>query len=211
MGSGFAAEPVKLPLELGTLVTAGRTYEGAKITGYDAVGVKLLHEAGTARVPYDRLPPDLSSRFEQDRQAAREQLLAERVMQAENDQRAAAVETRVQQEEARYTAANGLKPKMTKFDAVLAGQRVVELQNYIGYLKLGIVKARGEYREREMRADQAEARSYYRNSYYYSNYRYSRRGDSIRRSALKYQTQIEQAMVLIDLAQDEITRLEGGR
>lgn len=81
-----AIEPVKLPLDVGTLKTRdGKIFEGAKVTGHDAVGVKIIHSGGVARVEYARLPKDLAERFPRDREAAKEQLDKEAKDEAAND------------------------------------------------------------------------------------------------------------------------------
>ena len=81
-----AVEPVKLPLDVGTLKTRdGKVFQDAKITGQDAVGVKILHAGGVARVEYARLPKDLAERFPRDREAAKEQLAKEAKDEAAND------------------------------------------------------------------------------------------------------------------------------
>ena len=74
IGIGFAAEPVTFPLEVGTLKAGLRTYEEARIVGFDPIGVKVVHDSGTARVPFEFLPDELRLRFNHDRQAAKEQV-----------------------------------------------------------------------------------------------------------------------------------------
>ncbi|WP_265594515.1 hypothetical protein [Haloferula sp. BvORR071] len=59
-----AVEPAKLPLEVGTLtLRGGKVYEGVTITGQDAVGIKITHSGGTARVPFENLPQAIADRF----------------------------------------------------------------------------------------------------------------------------------------------------
>lgn len=71
----FAAEPVELPLAIGTLkLRDGSVYEDAKVVGQDAVGLKIMHAGGTARLPFAKLPKELADRFPRDHQAAKEQL-----------------------------------------------------------------------------------------------------------------------------------------
>jgi len=83
-----AAEPVALPLELGTLTTVGtgsRTYDGVTIVGKDAVGIKINHEGGTSRIAFEKLPADLRERFSVDPEAAKAQLRAEAEKNAAHD------------------------------------------------------------------------------------------------------------------------------
>ena len=70
-----AVEPVVLPLDVGTLTMRdGKVYESVKVIGQDAVGVKISHAGGTARIPFEKLPKDLAARFPRDHAAAKEQL-----------------------------------------------------------------------------------------------------------------------------------------
>ena len=74
-GVAWAVEPLTLPMEVGTLRTRdGKVFEGAKITGHDAVGVKVVHASGTARLAFDRLQPELAARFPRDPGAVKQQL-----------------------------------------------------------------------------------------------------------------------------------------
>lgn len=71
LGAAALAEPVTLPLEVGTLRTRdGKTYEQVKIVGEDDAGVKILHAGGIARLGYERLPKELASRLGYDAAAA---------------------------------------------------------------------------------------------------------------------------------------------
>ena len=68
-----------LPMDLGTLTTRDhKVYENAKAIGADAVGLKITHEAGTARVPFNRLPRELADKFQVKPGAAAEQLRKEK-------------------------------------------------------------------------------------------------------------------------------------
>jgi hypothetical protein len=85
-GVAWAVEPLKLPMDLGTLKTRdGKVLEGAKIVGHDAVGVKVIHSSGTARLTFDRLPPGLAARFPRDPDAAKRQLEKEARQDAEHE------------------------------------------------------------------------------------------------------------------------------
>ena len=88
--AGFvrAAEPVAFPMELGTLTTVGagsRTYDGVKVVSSDAVGIKIMHEGGTSRIAYDKLPLELRQRFAVDPEAAKAQLRKEAERNAAHD------------------------------------------------------------------------------------------------------------------------------
>lgn len=85
-GAAWAVEPLKLPMDVGTLKTRdGKVLEGAKIVGHDAVGVKVIHSSGTARLTYDRLPRELAARFPRDPDAAKRQLEKEARQDAEHE------------------------------------------------------------------------------------------------------------------------------
>ena len=100
-GVALAAEPVTLPLELGTLKTIGvgsRTYDGVKIIGTDAVGIKISHEGGISRIAYDRLPRELAARFAVDTEAAQAQLQKEAQEGAAHERAMREAEQQVQRE-----------------------------------------------------------------------------------------------------------------
>ncbi len=87
-GFSLAAEPVTFPMEVGTLKTVGagsRTYDGVKVVSKDAVGIKIMHEGGTSRIAYDKLPPELKQRFAVDPEAAKAQLRKEAEQNAAHD------------------------------------------------------------------------------------------------------------------------------
>ena len=82
----WAVEPLKLPMDVGTLKTRdGKVLEGAKIVGHDAVGVKVIHSSGIARLTFDRLPPELAARFPRDPDAAKKQWEKEARRDAEHE------------------------------------------------------------------------------------------------------------------------------
>lgn len=90
---GLAAEPVVLPLDLGTFKTLdNKVYEEAKVIGSDAVGIKIMHAGGTARIIYDRLPRDLAAKFEVKPEAAKEQLEKEAAAAAAHEREMKVVE-----------------------------------------------------------------------------------------------------------------------
>lgn len=60
LASSAPAETVKFD-SLATL--DGRTYQKVEVIGHDAVGIKIKHEGGIARLPFEKLPKDLQSRF----------------------------------------------------------------------------------------------------------------------------------------------------
>lgn len=158
MGTALAAEPLVLPLDLGTLKTRdGRVFDAAKVVEQDAVGIKILHEAGTARIAYDRLPSDVAARFIHDRAAARAQLEKEAMERAAND-------TAMQQEaaaddedgtEVPGAAMEGM-PDLTGKAAV---ERILLLENYITRLRAGIVKIEQDIKKRRGAEDRAADRA----------------------------------------------------
>ena len=141
-----AVEPVKLPLDVGTLKTRdGKVYEGAKVTGSDAVGVKITHAGGLARVEYARLPKDLAAKFPRDREAAKEQLAKEAKDEAAHDR---AVDKAVVEKKtpAGETDSDNSDTADTAVEAkpVLQGNpevKIAALNAYISRLEDGITKA----------------------------------------------------------------------
>jgi hypothetical protein len=47
------------PKKLGDLTIDGKTYENANMTAKRADGISIMHDAGTARIPYEKLPEKL--------------------------------------------------------------------------------------------------------------------------------------------------------
>jgi hypothetical protein len=94
IGSCLAVEPPVLPMDIGNFQANGREFVGAKIVAADAVGVKIMHEAGTARIAYDRLPPEIAAKFPRDEAAAEAQKRKEAAeMDAHERETAVAAET----------------------------------------------------------------------------------------------------------------------
>ncbi len=138
--SAFALEAPKLPLEVGTLKTReGKVLENAKIVGSDAVGVKVVHAGGTARLTYDRLPKELAARFPRDPEAAKKQLEKEAREGAEHDRTVdKAVAKNEQEENAEEDSPLEGAPEL-KGDAKA---KIASLNAYISRLEAGIRKAR---------------------------------------------------------------------
>lgn len=141
----LAVEPVKLPLEVGTLKTReGKVLEGVKIVGADAVGVKVIHSGGTARLPYERLPKELAARFPRDDGAAKEQLEKEAREEAAHDRSMNQAEAR---EKAKAVAEDEDEGGDTAVEGApeLAGStqaRIASLEGYVKRLQAGIAKSR---------------------------------------------------------------------
>ena len=71
---------------LDTLSTKrGRTYNKVTISGVDEVGVKIVHEAGTARIKFAELPDLFQRRFGYDPNRADELLIRERALARARD------------------------------------------------------------------------------------------------------------------------------
>lgn len=141
----LAVEPVKLPLDLGTLKTReGKVLEGVKIVGADAVGVKVIHSGGTARLPYERLPKELAARFPRDADAAKEQLEKEAQQEAAHDRSMDQATTREKKnaepeetDEGGDTAVEGA-PELSGSTKA----RIASLESYIRRLEAGIANSR---------------------------------------------------------------------
>jgi len=141
-----ALEPVTLPLVVGTLKTRdGKIFEGAKITGHDAVGVKIIHSGGVARVEFDRLPKELAERFPHDQAAAKEQLDKEAKREAAHDRAVDKV-----RDEKKTPAGEADDDTADTDDTAVEGEpelqgdaavKIASLNAYISRLEAGINKA----------------------------------------------------------------------
>lgn len=216
LGIGFASEPVEFPMELGSLKTKLRTYEGAKIVNVDAIGVKVVHESGTARVPFHLLPEDIASKFERDAAAAKLQAAAEVAEENIYHQQVAAAEMVALREKQIELERNGGQPKKSQADLMQASIRAENLQNYITGLRMGILKTEAEIAKKVMRAQQAQIRANARDlrdtgtTYGSRSLRGATRMISARIQNLPNQVKIEQAKILIERAEIQIMRLERG-
>lgn len=145
--SCLAAEPVQLPLALGTFkLRDGKVYEDARIISHDAIGVKIMHAGGTARVPFAKLPKELAERFPRDHQAAKKQL--------EKEAKAATAHERSVDKALSDPAKDGLSPKpaprgsgsLEKLPEAQGDKetKIAALQAYIDRMEYGIDLARTE-------------------------------------------------------------------
>jgi len=210
-----AAEPVQLPLDVGTLkMRDGKVYEGVKIVGQDAVGVKITHAGGTARLPFVRLPKDLTDRFTRDHAAAREQLEKEARAAATHGK---AVDKAVAKQESEDeteppTAVEGMPDPKGDPTAKIAA-----LRGYIERLESGIENARAEAVHAQERANSYRAAAYtqvatttetsviYQNR---TNQSKLRRAEFQERRARNLDERIREANSLIEGARTKIRTLE---
>jgi hypothetical protein len=159
MGTALAAEPLVLPLDLGTLKTRdGRVFDAAKVVEQDAVGIKILHEAGTARIAYDRLPPGVAARFIHDRAGARAQLEKEAMERAANE-RAMQQAAAAADDEDGTEVAGAVIEGMPDLAGKAAVERILLLENYITCLRAGIVKIEQDIKKRKEAEDRAAERA----------------------------------------------------
>lgn len=148
--AAIPAGAVELPMDVGTLTTRDhKVYENAKIVGADAVGVKITHDAGTARIPFTRLPRELAEKFEVKPGAAAEQLRKEKEDAAAHDREVARGMVEADREAADKAIEKALSDpakleaalpddmRTTPFDALLetpggdAGRRITYLEEFI--------------------------------------------------------------------------------
>ena len=142
--AAFAAEVVKYPLDVGTLKTRdGKVFEEAKVLGKDAVGVKIIHSGGTARISFDRLPKELAARFPVDRDAAREQLEKEAEKEVAHDRAIDRTLAKRTMDGADGDAAGSEKPlEAAPKSRGNRGEKIASLEAYIRRLEAGIENAR---------------------------------------------------------------------
>ncbi|MBX3741738.1 MAG: hypothetical protein KF712_12150 [Akkermansiaceae bacterium] len=168
------AGAVELPMELGTLTTRDhKVYENAKVVGADAVGLKITHDAGTARVPFNRLPRELADKFQVKPGAAAEQLRKEKEDAAAHDREVARGMVEANREAADKAIEKALSDpaildaalpeemRHTAFEAMLeprdadAGRRITYLENFIERTYRQIDAAKKEIHRQSERATKA--------------------------------------------------------
>lgn len=160
-GVAWAVEPLKLPMDVGTLKTRdGKVLEGAKIVGHDAVGVKVIHSSGTARLTYDRLPRELAARFPRDPDAAKRQLEKEARQDAEHE---AAVNDALKPQtepadEAEADAGEPVEEEIAPVEEEVklegsAQTKIAALEAYIARLEKGIAEETAEADELQQKAN----------------------------------------------------------
>ncbi len=211
IGVGFAAEPIAYPIEVGVLKAGVRTYEQVKIVGADAIGVKVVHASGTARVPFDQLPDDLRARFNHDRNAAKEQVKAEVESGKAYERQLAESRISVSLREGGMSESGAaIPPKRSQADVMRDTIRAEQLQAYIFRLRSGIIRTESVIEKRMLRAQQSHMRSIARGGMYSSrSFRAISRTIGAEIRTLPEREKIAQAKLLIEYAEDEISRLEG--
>lgn len=218
IGCALAAEPVQLPLAIGTLkLRDGSVYEEAKVVGQDAVGLKIMHAGGTARLPYVKLPKELADRFPRDAKAAKEQLDKE-AKEANAHERS--VDKAVSKQKAEEEADDAELPFWEKEPDIEGNPlvKIAPLNAYIGRLENGIEKAREDAARNRERAIDARAKSTIHvtrtdsSGQIYSETRTSqaklRRAETLERRARDLDRRCRDAEKLIELTQQRIKELE---
>lgn len=151
----MAAETVQLPLDVGTLTTTdNRVYEGVKVVGQDAVGLKITHAGGTARVAYEKLPAALAKRFPRDPDAAKKQKEEEAKAEAAHDRAVA----KALADEGEENAGTLEKAPEMKGDNQA---KIAAMEGYIVRLQQGIAEAQAEVEKSRLRAADLRADASY--------------------------------------------------
>ncbi|WAC20624.1 hypothetical protein OVA24_04425 [Luteolibacter sp. SL250] len=187
-GIVLSAEPVKFPLELGSLTTVGagsRTFDGVKVVSSDAIGIKIMHEGGTSRIAYDKLPPELRQRFAVDPEAAKEQLRKEAEQNAAHDRAVGDGMQTPGADGGKTPLPDMAKPQVPgqadensdeaflnrilgedKPDATgrTKAEKIVLMKGYVAHLKQQIAKLDEDLKKREERASRSSTRSSNRGS-----------------------------------------------
>ena len=162
VGCAFAAGPVELPLSIGTLkLRDGSVYEDAKVVGQDAVGLKIMHAGGTARLPFAKLPKELADRFPRDAKAAKEQLEKE-AKEATAHERSvdkAVAKQKTDEEEAEEDDGSQLSWEKAPEAEGNARAKIAALEAYIRRLEDGVDNAREDAARSRERANESRATS----------------------------------------------------
>ena len=223
----MAAEPVVLPLDLGTFKTLdNKVYEEAKVIGSDAVGIKIMHAGGTARIIYDRLPRDLAAKFEVKPEAAREQLEKEAAAAAAHER-----EMKIALKEEKKPGAEDGKPVSIEGEeeeesvwgpeellvpsSVVAAERIRMIEAYIVRVNKQIAEMEKDVERRRARAAKVDANAGYdvnvnydtRVATYAKNRSSVNRRDHILRMAAKQGEKLDEARKRVKEAELEIARL----
>jgi len=217
----LAVEPVKLPMDVGTLKTReGKVLEGVKIVGADAVGVKVIHSGGTARLPYERLPKELAARFPRDADAAKEQLEKEAKQEAAHDRsmdqatvREKASAESEETDEGGDTAVEGA-PELSGSTKA----RIASLESYVKRLEAGIANSRDLAAKARERAQgvRDNARMTVRDNtpagngsiYEVDNHSKLKRAEFQEKRAKREEAKIAEAEALIETAREKIEALK---
>ena len=219
MTCAYAAAPVEFPLVIGTLkLRDGSTYENAKVVGQDAVGLKIMHDGGTARLPFAKLPKELADRFPRDSKAAKEQLEKEAKEATAHERtvdKAVAKQKTEDEEE--------IDEKDSPWEKAPEGEggnlaKIAALEAYIRRMEHGIDKAKGDalratqraatYREtatQTVTSVDSQGQVYTESRQNAAKYR---RADSLERRARILDAKVREAGILIESARERIKRLE---
>lgn len=239
LGICMAAEPIRLPLELGSLKTRdGKSYDGVKVVGSDAVGIRIIHEGGTGRIPFANLPKDVADRFAQDPAKAKAQLEKEAGELAANDRAMnlatdpagkssekkpdsvvpGADSNNAAEDMAEDELPDNPVEAIPADDGKAKAERIASLQNYVRRLEFGIQKAQEEAKQRTERAQKiaASARSTEividssgsHKTIYKVNKSRIRRAEYIRKQVILLGNKIGEANVLIKNARVAINSLQ---
>jgi hypothetical protein len=134
-------------LPLGTFkLRDGKVYEDAKIISHDAIGVKIMHAGGTARVPFAKLPKELADRFPRDHQAAKEQREKESKEASAHERSVDKALSDPAREDASPKPAargNGTLEKLPEAQGDKEA-KIADLEDYIDRMRFGIDRARTE-------------------------------------------------------------------
>lgn len=221
----MAAEPVQLPLDVGTLkMTDGRLYEGVKVVGQDAVGLKITHEGGTARIPFEKLPKSLADRFPRDPEAAKKQKEEEAKAEAAHEramEKAVPADKKGTADKGSIADEGDENGGSVEKEPELSGDakaKIAALKTYVARLEKGITEAQGEVDKSRQRASDLRADANYAIVTTYSDGTVTR-DDRTNNSKLakaryhdnrarNYETKIKEAQALIDAAKAKLGKLE---
>lgn len=129
-------------LKFDTFKVRTRTYNKVVITGIDDIGVKIRHEAGTARLKFVELPAKMRTQFGYNPKASVKAKEVAKGKEAElakltDEQRAKLVEKETKRQEARTAL-------MAKQEKSKAASTIKDLEAKIRKMELGITQANAE-------------------------------------------------------------------
>lgn len=202
---------LKIPIgqKFETFKVRAKTYNKVLITGIDDIGVKIRHEAGSARLKFVELPASMRKQFGYNPAASAKARENEKVRETELAKLTEEDRKKLMEKEAERRAARSVWEK--KEEKIKAAKTIKVLESKIRKLKLGTSQARADIEGLRGRANRyrSEATSVVsrtdRNGNIVSETRVSK---GKLKMADNYDRKAEQERVKIDVAKDMMDRYD---